>query len=321
MTILESQTASAETTRLDGHVEPGTPVFERLLDVEALTRQTSEEANSLHVGQSSAEGSRDAAVGGDPERFEFYQMHSQILPDDRRITVYLPPQYKTDPGRRFPVMYLNDGQNLFDPQAAFIPGHPWRAGLTADRLNREGLAEPLILVGIANTGLRRMPEYTPSRDPRMGGGDGAQYARLLIEELKPFIDQTYRTLSSSWDTGIGGSSLGGLISLYLGFTHPEVFGRLAVISPSIWWDQRSILKLVEQTQPKPELHIWLDIGTAEGARHVRDTERLNRMLIQRGWKPGVDLECREFAGAGHDEDAWATRFDQVLAFLYPIRPR
>jgi predicted alpha/beta superfamily hydrolase len=262
------------------------------------------------------------AALGDPQsplnRLETFEFHSAILPEpDRQITVYLPTQYAAETGRSFPVMYLHDGQNLFDPRTSYVPGHTWRAGLTADRLALEGRAEPVILVGIANTGLRRMAEYTPTRDFRMGGGEGSRYGRVLIEEVKPFIDRTFRTLPDAACTGLGGSSLGGLITLFLGLQHPEVFSRLAVISPSIWWDHRSILSFVTSANPRPNLRIWLDIGTAEGARHVRDTELLARLLRKHGWTPGLDLAFQTFPGAIHNEDAWADRFDQVLAFLYP----
>ena len=124
--------------------------------------------------------------------------------------------------------------------------------------------EPVILVGVANTGLRRMAEYTPTRDYKLGGGEGRSYGRLLADELKPLVDAAYRTLSEPGDTAVGGSSLGGLISLFFGLERPDVFGRIAVISPSIWWDQRSILTFINQAVPKPNLRIWLDIGTAEG---------------------------------------------------------
>jgi predicted alpha/beta superfamily hydrolase len=259
-------------------------------------------------------GSEDPSANARMEKFQF---HSAILPDDRCISVYLPPQYLTEPARRFPVLYLHDGQNLFDPRTAYIPGRTWRAGSTADELALSGRAVPLILVGVANTGLRRMAEYTPTRDFRMGGGEGLRYGRLLIDELKPFIDRTFRTLPDAQTTGLGGSSLGGLITLFLGLQHPEVFTRLAVLSPSVWWDHRSILSFVSGTDPKPDLRIWLDIGTAEGARHVRDTELLCRMLQKRGWTLGQDLRCSIVPGALHDEDAWAARFDQVLTFLFP----
>jgi predicted alpha/beta superfamily hydrolase len=166
-------------------------------------------------------------------RYSVREFHSEILPDDRAVSVYLPPQYLEQKERHFPVLYLQDGQNLFDGRTSYITGKTWNANKTADRLTEAGEIEPLILVGIANTGLRRMAEYTPTRDFKMGGGEGRSYGRLLIEELKPWIDRTYRTLPEAKDTGLGGSSLGGLISLYVGFAHPEVFGKLAVMSPSV----------------------------------------------------------------------------------------
>jgi predicted alpha/beta superfamily hydrolase len=255
------------------------------------------------------------------DRLDCYLMRSGILADDRIVSVYVPVQYWQEPKRHFPVFYLHDGQNLFDPRSSYIPGHTWRAGETADWMNAQGEAEPVILVGVANVGLRRMAEYTPTRDYRMGGGEGSQYGRLLVEELKPWVDRTFRTKTGAEQTGLGGSSLGGLITLYLGLEYPEVFGKLAVLSPSIWWDQRSILNFVahhaEVHGQRPATKIWLDIGTAEGLRHVRDTELLNRRLIHKGWKPHVTLEFLQVEGGFHSEDAWAARFDQVLRFLFP----
>jgi predicted alpha/beta superfamily hydrolase len=250
-------------------------------------------------------------------RYSVRKFHSEILPDDRVVSVYLPPQYLEQEERRFPVFYLHDGQNLFDGRTSYIAGRTWNAHTTADRLTQDGEIEPVILVGVANTGLRRMAEYTPTRDFKMGGGEGRSYGRLLIEELKPLVDSSYRTLPEAGSTGLGGSSLGGLISLYLGFTCPEVFGKVAVMSPSLWWDQRSIFNVIDQTWPRPELRIWLDIGTAEGVRHVRDADHLQRQLIKRGWQLGVDLAYSKADGAVHDENAWSERFGDVLRFLFP----
>ncbi len=250
-------------------------------------------------------------------RYIVTDFHSEILPDDRAVSVYLPPQYLEQEDRRFPVFYLQDGQNLFDGRTSYIAGKTWNANTTADQLAENGEIEPVILVGVANTGLRRMAEYTPTRDFKMGGGEGKSYGRLLIEELKPLIDRTYRTLPEAKNTGLGGSSLGGLISLYLGFAHPEVFGKIAVMSPSLWWDHRSILSAIEKQSAKPDLRIWLDMGTAEGMRHLRDAEMLERLLLKRGWKSGVDLAYTEAEGAVHDEQAWSDRFGEVLRFLFP----
>ena len=162
-----------------------------------------------------------------------------------------------------------------------------------------------------------MAEYTPTRDFKMGGGEGRSYGRLLMEELKPMIDRSYRTLPEAKNTGVGGSSLGGLISLYLGFAHPEVFGKVAVMSPSLWWDHRSILNAIKQQTTKRDLRIWLDMGTAEGARHVRDADILEDLLLRRGWHIGVDLAYVKAQGAVHDEGAWSDRFGDVLRFLFP----
>jgi predicted alpha/beta superfamily hydrolase len=250
-------------------------------------------------------------------RYSVQKFHSEILPDDRAVSVYLPPQYLEQEERRFRVFYLQDGQNLFDGRTSYIAGKTWNANTTADRLTEAGEIEPVILVGVANTGLRRMAEYTPTRDFKMGGGEGRSYGRLLIEELKPLIDRTYRTLPEAQNTALGGSSLGGLLSLYLGFAHPEVFGKIAVMSPSLWWDHRSILNAIDQQIAKPDLRIWLDMGTAEGVRHVRDADMLERLLLKRGWKIGADLAYVKAQGAVHDEGAWSDRFGDVLRFLFP----
>jgi predicted alpha/beta superfamily hydrolase len=250
-------------------------------------------------------------------RYEVYEFHSGVLPDTRDVMVYLPSQYFEDESRRFPVFYLHDGQNLFDELTSYIPGRTWKAQTTADALVVAGEIEPVILLGVANTGLRRMAEYTPTRDFKLGGGEGRTYGRLLMEELKPFIDRAYRTRTDAGNTGLGGSSLGGLISLYLGLENPGVFGKLAVMSPSLWWDHRSILELVQQANPKLEQRIWMDIGTAEGARHVRDTDMLYKLLIRRGWRAEVDLMYVKSQGGVHDEEAWAARLGDVLRFLFP----
>ena len=241
---------------------------------------------------------------------------SRFLPDPRDITVWLPEAYLAEPDRRFPVFYLHDGQNLFDGRTSYVVDRTWRAHIAADSMTREGAVQPLILVGVANTGLRRMPEYTPTRDLRLGGGEGPLYGRLLVEDLKPLIDRSLRTLTGSADTGLGGSSLGGLISLALGLQYPAVFGRLAVLSPSLWWDGRSILRTVAEASPTPRPRIWLDMGTAEGLRHLRDCDLLYRRLLAHGWQE-KNLRYERVEGGLHNEDAWADRFPEVLRFLFP----
>lgn len=247
---------------------------------------------------------------------------SRFLSTPRDVAVYLPPGY--DPaGRRYPVFYLQDGQNLFDPATAFA-GQDWQADITADRLIRTGAIEPVILVGVYHTGVRRVSEYTPTRDPHSRkGGKADRYAELLARELKPFVDREYRTLKAATHTGVGGSSLGGLVSLMAALCYPKVFGRVAVISPSVWWDRRAILDKVRAFSGAVRPRIWLDSGTAEGnspAQVVADADLLRETLIERGWKDGHNLRYSVDEGAGHNERAWGYRFGMVLQYLFPPHP-
>lgn len=245
--------------------------------------------------------------------------HSEFLPDDRTVTVFLPPGYEEHPDQRYPVLYLHDGQNLFDPQASFKKGEHWRVGETASTLIRDGRIPPLLIVGIDNAGPRRLYEYTPTHDRRRGGGGADDYGRLIVSELKPFIDRQYRTLPAAAHTGIGGSSLGGLVSLYLALSYPDVFSRAAALSPSVWWDRRAILRNVRDAKPKPRLRIWVDIGTREGRYHVDNAQLLRVGLLKSGWVEGDDLHYEEVPGGTHSEGAWAARFDRVLLFLFGVR--
>ena len=244
--------------------------------------------------------------------------HSAYLPDDRDLLVWLPPSYGLEPERRFPVLYLHDGQNLIDGRRSYIAGRTWCAHTTADRLAQGQRIEPIILVGIYNTGPRRLAEYTPSADKRFSGGEGALYGRLLVDELKPLIDTVLRTRPEPESTGLAGSSLGGLISLSLGLDYPQIFGKLGVLSPSVWWNNRDLLRRVAVKTPNPRPRIWLDMGTAEGLLPLRDTDLLFQRLLSRGWREGVDLRYLRVPGGLHDEDAWALRFDRVLEWLFPV---
>jgi predicted alpha/beta superfamily hydrolase len=242
---------------------------------------------------------------------------SDILPTPRDLFIYLPEAYLQDSTRSFPLLLLHDGQNLFDGYLSYVKGSTWQAGSTADQEIAAGVVQPLILVGIGNTGAERMSEYTPTPDQRLGGGQGPLYARMLVEELLPWLQERYRIRSGPESTGIAGASLGGLISLAIGLRYPHVFGRIGVLSPSVWWDDRTILKDVASLPAHLPLRIWLDIGMAEGLQHVRDTNLLAKRLQDKGWLAGQDLLFRRIPGAAHSEEAWAARFAEVLRFLFP----
>jgi predicted alpha/beta superfamily hydrolase len=245
------------------------------------------------------------------------RFHSRFLPDDRDITVYVPPQYEEQPGRSFPVLYLHDGQNLFDPTTSFVPGRTWRVAETADEAIAAGEVEPLIIVGIANTGDHRLAEYTPVPDWKMGGGEADKYGRLITEELMPFINANYRTSHRREHTGMGGSSLGGLVTLYLGLKYQGLFSRMAVLSPSVWWNHKSILGYVNEARLDHRPRIWLDVGKAEGRRTVSDADLLERRLAANGWRPEADLHYERVPGGTHDEASWAERVGPMLRFLFP----
>jgi predicted alpha/beta superfamily hydrolase len=259
------------------------------------------------------ENRRVAVRPGRLEKIHGFQ--SATLGNARDITIYLPAGYDERPDRRYPVLYLGDGQNLFEPERAFIPGQHWKVREAADEAIGSRTAEPMIIVGVDNTGAQRLDEYTPTRDAaRNAGGRAADYAKFLIDELKPRIDATYR--SDPARSAIGGSSLGGLVSLYLAMHHPDVFPRAAVMSPSVWWNGRSILGDVETFEAGEGARLWLDIGGREGQEALTDARELRDRLQGRGWTQ-ENFRYYEDRRADHSERSWAGRIRQVLEFLFP----
>lgn len=244
---------------------------------------------------------------------------SRFLPHARTISVWLPPGYGLDARQRHPVLYLHDGQNLFDASTAF-GGVPWSAGEVAEREVLAGRVEPLILVGVANTP-NRLREYGPRRD-RTEDDLARDYDRFLVEELKPFIDAHYHTRPEAAHTGVGGSSMGGLISLHLCQWHPDVFGKIAAMSPSLWWDRESFLRDLKAVGGLACSRIWLDVGDREGeneaasAATVRRVRKLAALLARHGLREGEEFRFVEVPGGEHNEAAWGARFEQVLRFLF-----
>ena len=243
---------------------------------------------------------------------------SDALDNQRDVLVWLPPGYEQDASRRFPVLYLHDGQNVFDTSTSFA-GVEWGVDETADRLVHEGRIAPPIVVAINHSGAQRADEFAPTHDAhRQAGGHADRYARFLVEELKPYVDGAFRTLPDARHTAVGGSSLGGLVTLYIGLEHPQVFGGLAVLSPSIWWDRRTLLTRVEALPGRLPWRIWLDVGTAEGRDTLRNARALKGVLVEKGWTVGTDLHYLEAHDAGHSESAWAARVEGMLEFLFPV---
>jgi predicted alpha/beta superfamily hydrolase len=252
------------------------------------------------------------------------RFYSRGLRNNRDVVVWLPPGYGLIRGRRHPVVYFQDGQNIFDPATAFM-GNAWHAGDRALDLVRAHRIVPPIMVGVYNTGVNRVNEYAPTTAEVDGmdgaktrsAGDGKRYAKFLVQELKPFIDAHYLTRPGPRDTGVIGSSLGGLVSLYLALWHPRVFGHIAALSPSLWWDNRVAFQDFAKLRKKPDVRLWIDMGTAEpgweSLRLFRDT------LVGKGWQEGTDLAYREIPGGQHSEHAWAARVGDVLEWMFPLR--
>jgi len=246
---------------------------------------------------------------------------SKIFANRRDVLVYLPRGYRRFSRIRYPVLYLHDGQNVFDAATSFA-GVEWGVDETAQRLIRKDLIEPLIIVAVANTGEERIHEYAPTRGvidtsakrKKRSRGLARNYGRFLIEELKPYIDKKYRTKREAEFTGLGGASLGGLLTLSLGLWFPNVFRRLIVMSPSVWWDDQVIVKMVEKLDDKLPLKIWLDSGMYEPGWERART--LCAALVEKGWKMFDDLQYMEVEG-DHSEAAWSTRVDPALRFLFP----
>lgn len=222
----------------------------------------------------------------------------------RDVYVYLPAGYEKSQ-RRYPVLYMQDGQNLFDPSRAFL-GQTWKALGTLNDLIARKIITPLIVVAIDNTP-ERGDEYIPEHK-------ADDYLDFVIHEIKPKVDQAFRTKLNPEATGILGSSLGGLVSLYAGLRHAQTFGLVGAMSPSIWWNERSMLNRYRQTNDLP-LKIYLDSGTIGGEK-PQDVMDLRQLLLVRNYQQ-ENLFVFIQNGADHQEHYWAMRLPVALKFLFP----
>jgi len=252
-----------------------------------------------------------------------HEFRSRIFRNTRFLRVWLPPGYD-DPenaGRHYPVFYLNDGQNLFEAATSFT-GIEWQVDETGDRLIREGVVPPMIIVGMDNAARARIREYMPHRSlhPMMMRAHGTRYPAFLFKEVFPFIARNYRVATGPEHTGLGGSSLGALISLYTAAVRPGVIGRLLLESPSLWASNRQLIRQSRGVKRWSE-RVFLATGTAEAGRQDKDQSMVDdvRELAAILHRAGLDetrLRLVVDDGASHHESAWARRFPEALAFLF-----
>jgi predicted alpha/beta superfamily hydrolase len=253
---------------------------------------------------------------------DIHVIESRYLETPRRITVLRPRRRRQPAGVRYPVLYLNDGQNLFDPARAF-GGVPWNVHQTVDALVRQRRISPLFVVGIDHGGVLRNREYLPiedarnpsSRDPR-----GHLYADFVTRELMPFIERHYPVARGAANTGFGGSSYGAIAALFTVLTHPGTFGRLLIESPSLYVGNRHLLRQAKLAKRWPS-RVYLGVGTAETGRAewneetVANVRRLEGILRADGLGPRR-LKVVVEEGATHSESAWAGRLGEALSFLF-----
>ena len=263
---------------------------------------------------------RVSTATGDLRLHEF---RSRIFRNTRFLRVWLPPGYEdsANAGVHYPVLYLNDGQNLFEAAISFT-GVEWQVDETGDRLIRDGVVPPMILVGMDNGGRDRMREYMPHRSlhPMLLRVHGTRYPAFLFKEVIPFMARNYRVANGPENTGLGGSSLGALIALYTAAIRPGVIGRLLLESPSLWASNRLLIRQSRGVRRWPE-RIFLATGTAEVGRKDKDQSVVDdvRELAAILSRAGLDdsrLRLVIDEGASHHESDWARRFPEALAFLF-----
>ena len=237
----------------------------------------------------------------------------------RRVTVWTPhegsnPEPRTRNPEPHPLLILHDGQNLFDPERAHLPGHTWQVAETAARLVEEGRIAPLVIAGIDHAAEDRILEMTPTEGDHPGAGQLWRYGRFVVEELVPFLEAEYQIDTRGGGLGLGGSSLGGLATLAIAQQYPARFGRLLVMSPSLWWDDAVMLKRIRRQPMAPGTRVYLDVGLKEGRQTAVLVRRLRRLLtdqLNAGHVNGADDPVGD-----HSEDRWAARLPGALEWLF-----
>lgn len=272
---------------------------------------------------------------GTEREMRILNLKSKIFNNTRKLRILLPPDYSepSSAKRRYPVLYLNDGQDLFDAESSMFTGKEWQVDETVYDLIGKGEIVPIIVVGIDNPGKRMRPdEYLPWEDkylsPPMPEPHGSQFPEFLEKEVVPLIEKNFRVSPVRLNRALGGSSYGGLITLYSAIKKPDLFGKLLIESPSFYVNDAKVLDLAGTWSTLP-LKVYLGVGTNELGKKdcaqdddnreaVTDVRRLEKILEEKGLN-GSRLKVNVDRCAVHNEDAWAKRLPGALKFLFPAK--
>jgi predicted alpha/beta superfamily hydrolase len=237
-------------------------------------------------------------------------VESPQLKNSRSLRIYLPPSYDENAAKRYPVLYMHDGQNLFDAKTAAY-GVEWGIDETVNHLVAVGQMDEVIVVGIDNTP-DRIPEYTPCCDPKHGGGKLSAYEAFIVDTVKPMIDKTLRTLPGKANTAIMGSSLGGIASVVIAQHHPDIFSRAGGVSSSFWWNNKALITKMPARVP---VKFYIDAGTKDDG--LEDTTQMRDAMLAQGYVAGADLLYFAAEGGSHNEKSWAARVEKPLTWFFP----
>ena len=239
--------------------------------------------------------------------------YSPELKKSRRVVALLPYNYDTQTEKRYPVLYLQDAQNLFDDKS---PYGNWGIDKKLAVLAERGMGD-IIVIAVDHGGETRINEYLPpTKMPELGQSEGRKYVKFLSKTLKPHIDAKFRTLTDRLHTGIGGSSMGGLISIYAGLIYPETFGRLMIFSPSLWAVQNAPFAAIRFFKPIPT-RIYAYAGDKEGSTVVPNVRNFQKAIQSQGFddtKIGFKLVVDP--NGLHNEKRWGEEFPKAVEWLF-----
>jgi predicted alpha/beta superfamily hydrolase len=242
---------------------------------------------------------------------DFLNIHSIFIPQldrDRTVRVLLPKDYETS-NRSYPVLYMQDGQNLFEPETAF-GGRDWQIPAT---MFKQPLRRQAIIVGIDNGEAHRLNEYAPYKKGKSGGGEADLFINFITDTLKPFIDDNYRTLGDRDNTGIAGSSMGGLLSYYAGLTRGNVFGKVGVLSPSIWFNP-PVVKLAENA-PFDKSRFFV-VGSKTEMKGMETTMQTLYNAFKTGGFSDDHIQVAIRDRGKHNEIFWTNEFKKMFEYLF-----